>query len=154
MAYTSLVALSLISLLSLCSLCSASSCATYTGCGDCTDDSSCVWCDGSGTCADGSFWGGENACDGWRWRQCKMSGQVPFYGTIVGIVVLLIMVTVATVVVCRARRVRRERYIDYTLFKDDQITLKRAPRINLRRSEMMAKYGIGGTSSESLPHAL
>ncbi len=55
-------------------------CGNYTGCGNCTEQWNCVWCDSDSKCEDGGVWGPNqnpfNSCPDWRWRQCK--GTPPF----------------------------------------------------------------------------
>jgi hypothetical protein len=55
-------------------------CGNYTGCGNCTEQWNCVWCDSDSKCEDGGVWGPNqnpfNSCPDWRWRQCK--GTSPF----------------------------------------------------------------------------
>lgn len=46
-------------------------CDQYKGCGECTSDVRCVWCNTNSSCDAGSFYGGEHHCKGWQWRQCK-----------------------------------------------------------------------------------
>jgi hypothetical protein len=52
-------------------------CAARVGCGNCTDDDSCVWCDSDNLCKNGTWYGpdGEiiSGCMDWRWKQCKGS---------------------------------------------------------------------------------
>src|SRR5689334_11951392 len=45
------------------------SCPNYTACSNCTDDSSCIWCEDKGECVEGTWYGAKetnNVCKDFR----------------------------------------------------------------------------------------
>jgi len=115
-------------------------CASKDSCGSCTGDTTCVWCNSEGSCIDGSFWGVKGSgCGGWRWKQCKVNGVIPF-AIVLGLIILVLLALFF--IICRCcwfQSKRRAIEADYTLFDDKAKT----PKSNKRREEMAKKYGIG-----------
>eukprot|EP00026_Physarum_polycephalum_P018158 Phypoly_transcript_19639.p1 GENE.Phypoly_transcript_19639~~Phypoly_transcript_19639.p1 ORF type:complete len:138 (+),score=6.42 Phypoly_transcript_19639:246-659(+) len=137
MASTSVAIVFLLSL--VVSVSQASLCTNHTTCGECTSDFECVWCHTLQACAEGTFHGGKVHCDAWRWKQCKVNGDITLWVAIGALAFIILLVAGITARVCYVRQLAKEGKT-YDLISGDEPS----PKTRLRSR----------TQPEYLPYAL
>jgi hypothetical protein len=135
-------------------------CGNYTGCGNCTEQWNCVWCDSK--CEDGGVWGPNqnpfNSCPDWRWRQCKANGKAIFWSAVcIAAVLVVLFLFCCFCCCCYCRRKRRLRHIisnqkSWSQIKAEEAEMDRllgtrTPKTDTRREQVYAKYGRPGERS-------
>jgi len=132
-----------------------SGCEKKIGCSNCTDSTTCVWCESSNQCFDGNFWGPDgkvfSGCDDWRWEQCKVNGKIVFWGSGAGAALLVLLAFMFVCLCCCRRRSRKWEVEGTERIEKMELDLE-AKRINRdtqkKREAFMAKYGRQDKASE------
>ena len=119
-------------------------CATYTDCGQCTDDSNCVWCSVGSYCRSGGFSGAD--CDGWMYGQCANDGLALLVGVgiIIALAILILLAIAFCCVFCRRSTASYE-VMDDEAQPSSTGPTSAHPITDQHRQDMEAKYGLGST---------
>jgi len=133
-----------------------SDCEKKVGCSNCTDSSTCVWCESSNQCFDGNFWGPEgkvfSGCEDWRWEQCKVNGKIVFWASGAGAALFLLLAFMFFCLCCCRRRSRKWEVEGNDRMEKAELDLE-AKRIGRdtqkKREAFMAKYGRQSRTSVS-----